>query len=203
MKRLIALVLTAMVWAAPALAEDFSAVAPAGAAVEQMEAAVYRLTVEPTGEVLLLTVDEDGEPVSLVTEVEAASAGGEATREGAETTVRAEYPSGRVLASEVLEDGGRTLAVLADNLCGTVTVRGEAVVGRTLEFGAFAEAGFLTEAGARAALGLLRPGAELAELERDEDNGLLVYEGEAFLGGVEYEFELSAQTGRLLEWEAD
>ena len=37
----------------------------------------------------------------------------------------------------------------------------------------------------------------------DEDDGMLLYEGDAWLDGQEYEFELDARTGRLLEWERD
>ena len=45
--------------------------------------------------------------------------------------------------------------------------------------------------------------AVIDELELDEDDGLLLYEGEVYIGSSEYEFELSAKTGRLLEWEAN
>jgi len=63
--------------------------------------------------------------------------------------------------------------------------------------------GQLTFAGASQTLSLLRPGAQLDSLEMDEDDGMLLYEGDAWLDGQEYEFELDARTGRLLEWERD
>ena len=40
-------------------------------------------------------------------------------------------------------------------------------------------------------------------MDLDDDDGMLVYEGDAWLDGQEYEFELDAHTGRLLEWERD
>ena len=63
--------------------------------------------------------------------------------------------------------------------------------------------GQLTFAGASQTLSLLRPGAQLDGMEMDEDDGFLLYEGDAYLDGQEYEFELDAHTGRLLEWERD
>ncbi len=49
-----------------------------------------------------------------------------------------------------------------------------------------------------------KKGAELTilELELDWDDGWLVYEGEAELGGRRYEFEMTA-TGDIIEWERD
>ena len=63
--------------------------------------------------------------------------------------------------------------------------------------------GALTFAGASQTLLLLRPGAQLDGMDLDEDDGLLVYEGDAYLDGQEYEFEIDARTGCLLEWERD
>lgn len=203
MKKLIAL-LIALLLTTPALAEGWRESIPAGAAAVQLEERVYRLTVEETGEVLLLTVDETGAPLRLETEVPASAEGaGEQSREGAEAAVQLEYPTGRVLSAELAEDGSRTLAVLADDLCGMVEVRGEKIVSRALDFGEFAKDGRLTQSGALAALKLLRPEAEIVEIELDEDDGILLYEGEAYIGDIEYEFELNAQTGRLLEWDRD
>ena len=73
----------------------------------------------------------------------------------------------------------------------------------SLSFGQFLMNGQLTFAGASQTLSLLRPGAQLDSMEMDEDDGMLLYEGDAWLDGQEYEFELDARTGRLLEWERD
>ena len=70
-------------------------------------------------------------------------------------------------------------------------------------FGQFLSNGQLTFAGASQVLQILRPGAQLDGMEMDEDDGMLLYEGDAYLDGQEYEFELDARTGRLLEWERD
>ena len=72
-----------------------------------------------------------------------------------------------------------------------------------LTFGEFLSDGALTFAGASQTLRVLRPGAQLDGMELDEEDGRLVYEGDAYLDGQEYEFEMDARTGRLLEWERD
>ena len=47
------------------------------------------------------------------------------------------------------------------------------------------------------------PGAAIVELEKDRDDGRVIYEGEAHLNGREYEFEIDAYTGTILKWETD
>lgn len=50
------------------------------------------------------------------------------------------------------------------------------------------------------------PGAtasHIREFKLDEDDGRLVYEGEIRYNGVEYEFEVDAGTGRILDWDID
>lgn len=202
MKKILAMLLAALVLAVPALAEEFAALLPAGAAVEKVDEALFRVTAL-SGEVMLLALDEDGAPVSLVTETPADAPAAEVSRDAAEEAVRLEYPGARVLAAEALEGGGMSVAMLTDALCGAVEVRGDGIVSRALSFGEFVDGEYLTYDGARAAILLLRPGAVIDELELDEDDGLLLYEGEVYIGSSEYEFELSAKTGRLLEWEAN
>ena len=45
--------------------------------------------------------------------------------------------------------------------------------------------------------------ADFIKLEKDYDDGRLVYEGEIFAGRTEYEFEICAETGRVLDFEID
>ena len=50
------------------------------------------------------------------------------------------------------------------------------------------------------------PGAtedNIVELERDYDDGYMQYEGSLVCDGVEYEFEIDAETGNILDWEID
>lgn len=50
------------------------------------------------------------------------------------------------------------------------------------------------------------PGAtedNIVELERDYDDGYMQYEGSLIYDGVEYEFEIDAETGNILDWEID
>ena len=46
------------------------------------------------------------------------------------------------------------------------------------------------------------PGADTSHLrlELDRDDGRVLYEGEIIYNGVEYEFEIDAQTGNVIEW---
>lgn len=54
----------------------------------------------------------------------------------------------------------------------------------------------------RIALGKV-PGASMIYLEREEDDGRIVYEGEIYHEHREYEFKIDAFTGDILEWEQD
>lgn len=40
-------------------------------------------------------------------------------------------------------------------------------------------------------------------IEKDREDGLLIYEGKIVYNGVEYEFEISAADGSVLDWEID
>ena len=40
-------------------------------------------------------------------------------------------------------------------------------------------------------------------IELDRDDGWYVYEGEIFYNGMEYEFEIDANSGNILKWEED
>lgn len=45
--------------------------------------------------------------------------------------------------------------------------------------------------------------ANNVEMELEKDNGCWVYEGEVHYNGTEYDFELNAKTGAILEWSAE
>lgn len=45
--------------------------------------------------------------------------------------------------------------------------------------------------------------ADQIRIELDQDDGRYIYEGELWHNGVEYEFEIDANTGRMIKWEAD
>ena len=50
------------------------------------------------------------------------------------------------------------------------------------------------------------PGAtkeNIVEFKKDYDDGYLQYEGSLFYDGLEYEFEIDAETGNILDWEID
>lgn len=47
------------------------------------------------------------------------------------------------------------------------------------------------------------PGATITKLEREYDDGRLIYEGELRKDGWEYDFEIDGATGAILEWEAE
>ena len=47
------------------------------------------------------------------------------------------------------------------------------------------------------------PGATIMSFKRDTDDGRTVYEGEARLDNVEYDFEINAADGSILKWEED
>lgn len=200
MTKKILVLLLAAVLCACASAEELHALLPAGAVIEENDGMQLR-AVAGSGEVLLLSLNETGAPVSLVTETPADLPAVETARDAAEAAVLAEYSGARILTADVPESGGMVISFLTENLSGTALVHGDQIVSRELVFGRFIDGEYLTYDGARAALLLLRPDAVIDEIERDEDDGLLLYEGEAYIGRSEYEFELSARTGKLLEWE--
>lgn len=67
------------------------------------------------------------------------------------------------------------------------------------------EAGMLSEEQIRAAVLERVPGAsaDSIRLELDEDDSRLIYEGELFYDNTEYEFQIDAYSGAVLEWESD
>mgnify|MGYP001631741460 CR=1 FL=1 len=47
------------------------------------------------------------------------------------------------------------------------------------------------------------PGGKVVELELDEDDGRLIYEGEIETAAVEAEFEIDAITGEVIKWKTE
>ncbi|NDO45515.1 PepSY domain-containing protein [Clostridium sp. MD294] len=47
------------------------------------------------------------------------------------------------------------------------------------------------------------PNAVLYEIKLDNDDGRMIYEGEMKQGHIEYEFEIDATTGVIIEWDID
>ena len=45
--------------------------------------------------------------------------------------------------------------------------------------------------------------AQNISIELDEDDGWYIYEGDIVYDGMEYEFEIDANTGNILKWEEE
>lgn len=175
-----------------------------GAEVEYTFNGRCEAVLPETGERVQIICDASGAVVRLET-LQPAPAGafsGLPDRSAAEAAVHAVYPDCRILFAEDT-DGGKRLAVADADFCGAITVAQSGIISRGLEMGEIYRDDLLTYDGAEKLLALHRPQATLLELEFDEDDGLLIYEGEALLTGTEYEFEMDARSGKLLEWERD
>ena len=180
---------------------------PEGMVMEENEVLgslhMHTASVPETGEVLLL-VCSDGELILVETRQPADydPAAVPVGRSLAEELVRAAYPDCRILFFRDSESG-KELGVAGENFCGSIFVADGRIISRSLEIGEIFRNDRLTMDGALKVLTLHRPEAEFRALELDEDDGVYLYEGEAYIDGVEYEFELDVSTGRLLEWERD
>ena len=148
-----------------------------------------------------LTLDGAGNALSL--QSAGAAAGGLQTRAEAEAALWTLDEAAHILSAEE-GDGPARRDFVATGAAGWAqfATAGGLAAG-AVAFGQFLSNGQLTFAGASQVLQILRPGAQLDGMEMDEDDGMLLYEGDAYLDGQEYEFELDARTGRLLEWERD
>lgn len=202
------LILLLMLLAFPAMAElpqqDALAQLLPGAEVEYTFDGQCEAVLPDTGERVRITSDASGAIIQIQTLQEALSgaASGLPERSAAEAAVHAVYPDCRILFAEDT-DAGKRLAVADVSFCGTITVSENGIVSRNLEMGEIYRDDLLTYDGAQKLLLLHRPQAQILELEFDEDDGILLYEGEALISGTEYEFEMDARSGRMLEWERD
>lgn len=208
MKRL-CLLLALLLFAAAAAAESpVSQWIPEGAIYESaletdgMRMETYLLP--ETGERLTLTLNgETGASLTLSGTTESIPSGEAPDRAMGEAAVAAAYPGALVISvSTETMDGAQVmrLCLLSEEFSGYVLFAGEDIIGRELSFAQCIRDGMISMQGAVAALRLLRPEAALVDIELDDDDGILLYEGEALVSGVEYEFELDAYTGRLLQW---
>lgn len=161
---------------------------PEGAAFEIVEGGRRYEDVETGG--FWLIEDKDG-VVSGVFEM--------AAEEGFSA---AEFVSTRWEDALIIRDSEDGLIFAAAGMAGICTVR-EGSCWVSVSFGSYIDNEKLTRDGAEAVLLMMRPECVVSEMEMDSDDGLLIYEGEALAGGAEYEFEIDAYTGRLLEWERD
>ena len=62
---------------------------------------------------------------------------------------------------------------------------------------------FISLSEAKAAVTDRHPDAKIVEIELDREGRKYVYEGEAYLNGREYDFEVDAITGNLIKWKLD
>ena len=90
--------------------------------------------------------------------------------------------------------------------CEIYTATGE-ILSWDFEAGTADASGTAVTADEARALALAQvPGAtesSFTEFKSDYENGRLIYEGEIVFDGMEYEFEIDADTGTLLSWESD
>ena len=164
----------------------------------------YTVLMPETGEELRIICDAQGAVVSVQTlqTADFDSLAAPVEKERAQQLVQAAYPDCRILFSQSV-DSTRQVGIAADDFCGVIVVADDRICARSLEMGEIYQNGMLTREGAKRVLALHRPEAKILEIELDEDDGVYVYEGEALVDGAEYEFELSASSGKLLEWEWD
>ncbi len=47
------------------------------------------------------------------------------------------------------------------------------------------------------------PGATIVKIHLEKDDGIYIYEGEARLGNYEYDFEINASSGVIIDWDKD
>ena len=63
--------------------------------------------------------------------------------------------------------------------------------------------GLITEAKAREIVLAKIPNAEIVEFYLESDDGIQEYEGKAYLDGYEYEFEINAASGVIINWDKE
>lgn len=162
-------------------------------------------------EVIEVTVEpQSGQVLKLEGDVRGARGGEKAALDeaGVAAAVEAVYPGAQILYTrEHRDDGGFEIevAIAAGNLYGTLELNAQtgALIERKMIPGSYDAQSGLTKEAAQGVLLTLKPGVEIVEIELEEEDGLLVWEGEARFDGKRYEFEMDARSGSLIKWERD
>lgn len=208
MRKTVLIVLALLLSAIPVLAESpmpENAVLSSETVSDEYRVCIY--DIPDTGEQLILTCDGvTGEMLTLYGMCTTLSPDALPDADTAKNLLSAEYPDALVISSlESQTDIGDVLRlnVISPEFCGYVLFDANGICGRNFTFSECMAENRLTQQGAVAVLELLRPGAKITEIEFDSDDGLLLYEGESYVDGVEYEFEIDACTGHLLQWDRD
>jgi len=207
MNRIILLLVISLflVAACPASAQAYipeNAVMLSETEADGVRTSVYN--IPDTGEQLTLASDiASGEILSLKSRSAAVSAETPMDAEAAKAMLAGIYPDALVVSSaESNLDTAvvRRLIIVAPDLCGCILFDADGVCGKDIVFDACIRDGRITSDAARSIMQFLRPDAKITEIELDDDDGLLLYEGEARIDGQTFEFEMDAATGKLLQW---
>ena len=212
MKRILLLILSLIMLTAFAASAEtaYESWLPESASeVAQIDAGKLKIinyAIPETGEQLSLTVDSATGDIRMLYGACAAAEGAPMDAESAKALLAEIYPDAKIISSaEETVDGVllRKLNIVSPDFLGYMLFDSEKHCVRDLDFAVCMKDGRLTMQGAVSILKLLRSDATIAEIELDDDDGLLLYEGNAYISGVEYEFELDAHTGKLLQWDRD
>ena len=202
------LVVIVALWVDCAGSEAVQTVMPAGAPLDAESIAEERFgdlrfirLSSKAGETMIMLSDDEGLPICLITESAASvEQGGTQTTDDATAAVRAAFPDALILKVES-EGTLKAVSIATPYLFGTLWTSGGQVVRRKLRGGCFIADGRLTLDGAYHIAQLIQSEAVFIAFEYNAEDD--TYEADALVNGVEYELELDARTGKLLEWERD
>lgn len=159
---------------------------------------ITALTV--TDAMRIYSTEDTGEKWTIIQSESACQGAAEIPWDG--TTAIVDVIIGRWPEAWILKSADGEALFLDISMAGRcVADEGKIVV--SASFGEFRSEERMLTAGAMEVMALYRPQAVIEGVELDSDDGMLIFEGDAYVEGVEYEFELDAYTGRLLEWERD
>lgn len=204
MKKLFILLMILCLAPCVACAEDAGLI-PAGA-IPEAEAGVDAYTIPETGERIVVSRDDSGKIIGISGTNETCIPHSAPEAGAAQAVIAEAFPGAGIISSaDDSLNGAPALRInfLAEDYCGYAILGDGRVLAREITFGPYMDGDTLTYEGAKAAILLHRPGFKIDEIEKDNDDGLILYEGEGYLNGAEYEFEMDIHTGRLLQWERD